>query len=37
MNMRDYPTSHFDKNESKGTGILLFYISVTVGSSAMNI
>jgi hypothetical protein len=37
MNMRDYPTLHL-KTHSKGTGILLlFYVSVTLGSSLKSI
>jgi len=35
--MRDYSTLHIDINSSKGTTLLLlFYISVTVGSSTMS-
>jgi hypothetical protein len=38
MNKRDYPILHIDTNQSKGTAILLlFYISVTVGSSKLSI
>jgi hypothetical protein len=37
MNMTDYPALHFDKNYSKGKVLLLlFYISITVGSSIMS-
>jgi hypothetical protein len=38
MNMTNYPKLHLDINKSKGTELLLlFYISVTVGSSTMRI
>jgi len=37
MNMEDYPTLHLETKSSKGTALLLlFYISVTIGSSAIN-
>jgi len=36
--MRDYPTLHSFTNYSKGTALLvLFYISITVGSSIMSV
>jgi hypothetical protein len=38
MNMRDFPTPHLTTYKSKGTALLwLFFISVTVASSIMNI
>jgi hypothetical protein len=38
MNVRDSPTLHLQRNLSKETSLLfLFFISVTVGSSTMNI
>jgi len=38
MNMKHYPTLHVDTNYSQGTVLLLlFYISVTEGSSIMSL
>jgi len=38
MDVNDHPTLHLGTNKSKSTALLLlFYISVTVGSSTMSI